>query len=213
LVYEYINGESIRAVFDQLTLEDRLNAAGQLGGWVKGLHDLPLPAGGPFDDDWSGFQHFLENQRARPVNRHNLPAHLSSQIEQFIPPIEELLNNNDRLHLIHADLTGDHLLGQWINGRWQASALIDFGDARTGNFYYELAALHLDMFQCDRRLLSAFLKDYGLTPTVDFSRLALSFCLLHEFEVLDGISLRFPVVNDLVSLQDLADLLFSLPPG
>jgi hygromycin-B 7''-O-kinase len=39
--------------------------------------------------------------------------------------------------------------------------LIDFGDAMVGDLHYELAALHLDLFDCDKRLLRQFLDHYG----------------------------------------------------
>ena len=55
---------------------------------------------------------------------------------------------------------------------WTSLAIIDFGDARIGDIYTELNALHLDLFARDKRLLSAFLDAYGMDPWLaeDFAR-------------------------------------------
>ena len=54
------------------------------------------------------------------------------------------------------------------------------GDAMIGNLYYELAAMHLDLFKGDRRLLAAYLDSYGLDEAARHSlpRRAMSMALL-----------------------------------
>ena len=187
LGYTCLEGESIRADFERISLADKRIVAGQLGSWVRAFHQLPLDENGPFEVGWNEFCQFLENQRAGCASRQSawgsLPPHLTAQIEGFLPPVSQLIDRQIRPHLIHADLTADHLIGSFRAGQWIPRGLIDFGDARTGSLYYELAALHLDLLHCDRRLLAVFLDNYGFSPPPDFPSRALACCLLHEFNV------------------------------
>ena len=110
---------------------------------------------------------------------------------------EEIIDPSLPPTLIHADITRDHILGQIQKGHWQTQALIDFGDAMIGDIFYELAALHLDVFQRDRRLLRPFLDSYGLSDQqkVDFPHKAMSVALLHQFNI----------------FHDLQDWIFEVP--
>ncbi len=212
LVYGYIAGESMGQVFARLSQAEKIAAAEQLGGWVRALHELPLPASGPFEPDWAGFCRFLAEQRASCAARQaawgNLAPDLVAGLADFLPPGgEDWYLPGVHPHLIHADLTADHLFGRADISGWQACALIDFGDARTGSLEYELAALQLSLFQGDRRLLAAFLAAYGFTPPPGFAQRALAFCLLHQFDVL---SEQPATVQSANSLPQLAERLFGV---
>ncbi len=204
----YLDGESIQAGFERISMEDKQAMAGQLGSWVRKLHQLPLNENGPFETGWDGFEQFLENQRAGCASRQSawgslLPL-LAAQIDDFLPPVSELVNRDIPPHLIHADLTGDHLIGSFNGGHWIPRGLIDFGDARTGNLYYELAALHLDLLRSDHRLLAIFLNSYGFSPPPDFPRRALAYCLLHEFNVFPSLASWDPSWLAAQNLDELA---------
>ena len=217
LVFQFLEGTSFGEAFGGPLKTEKLGEAPvtqgiarQLGTWVRALHNLPLPEAGPFETSWSGFERFLAGQWAGCAARHatwgSLPPHLVAQIDAFLPPLSALLDPSIRPHLIHADLTADHLLGQVVDGRWRSLGLIDFGDARTGNLEYELAALHLDLFHGDRQMLAVFFSSYGFTPPADFPRRALAYCLLHQFD------LFAPFAGQIRSTQlaDLADELWSI---
>jgi hygromycin-B 7''-O-kinase len=211
LIFEYLEGHSIAADFASLALSQKLEIARRLGGWVRALHDLPLPQAGPFEHNWDGFENFLTARNQKSASPHpSLPPTLDSQIPAFLLPPATLIDRFQRPHLIHADLTGDHLLGVREGEQWRPTGIIDFGDARTGNLYYELAALHLDLFQADRRLLAAFLDAYGFQPPPDFARRAMSMCLLHEFDVLAGLRRRFEHEQFPPSLEELTIKVWSV---
>ena len=114
--------------------------------------------------------------------------------------------------MIHADLTADHLLGRLENGQWTPLGLIDFGDAMIGNLYYELLALYLDMFRCEKPLLRAFLETYGLDESArrQFPQKAMTTLLLHRFNVPYGIAAHYPAALKAPTLDDLAILLWDL---
>jgi hygromycin-B 7''-O-kinase len=194
LIYEFIQGTSFGEVIDQIEPADRLRVARQVGGWVRALHSLPIPPGGPFPADFHFHLSFLEAQRSGSVERHRtwgtLPERLLPEIEGYLLPTDALLLPGERPHIIHADLTADHLLGRLDGGCWTSLAMIDFGDAITGGLFYELAALHFGLFACDRVLLEAFLAAYGYNgPTgADFARRAMTCSLLFEFNLLNGLA-------------------------
>ena len=73
--------------------------------------------------------------------------------------------------------------------RWRPIGVIDFGDAMVGDRLYELVALNLGLFRCDKRLLGIFLDTYGFDLALrrDFVRRAMSLTLLHEFNVLSSV--------------------------
>lgn len=214
LIFEYLDGIRIGQVWGELDESEKMRLAGKLGIWVRALHRLRLPdeilryAG---RDD---FGRFIAVQRegcaARQAAWGSLPAHLVAQIDEFLPSQAALVESSLASCLIHGDLTADHLIGHLEGGRWRTLGLIDFGDARLGNLYYELVALHLDLFQGDRQCLAAFLRSYGLIPREDFPRLALSYCLLHQFDVFAAAFDRSPLLRGAKTLEDLAEGLWRL---
>jgi Ser/Thr protein kinase RdoA (MazF antagonist) len=212
LIFNFLEGKSYGEVRQQLTQANQTRLASQLGGWVQAIHALPVPPDGPFENTWAGYAAFLSRQsedcRARLAVWASLPDRLLSQVEDYLLPVADLINLSTRPHIIHADLTGDHLLGQVTEGRWITRGLIDFGDARIGNIFYELPALHLDFFQGDLRMLSAFLEGYSFVPPPDFPRRALSFCLLHEFDLFTSPVITTPLLQKCLTLADLAEHLW-----
>jgi aminoglycoside phosphotransferase (APT) family kinase protein len=218
LIFEYIPSASLREVYDELPPAEKEQIASDLGWITRCIHELSLGGSRIFKESWQGYAGFLERQTAGCQQKQqawgSLPAHLIDQIGDYLLPPEELIDWSRKPHLIHADLTQDHLLGSWDGRRWQTRTLIDFGDARVGDLLYELAALHLDLFQLDTRLLGTFLSAYGgpLAVQTDFPRRALSTALLHEFDVFAGLSRRHPGIKEARSLAELAELIWVLGP-
>lgn len=190
LIYEYLPGESFGEAYDRLDEACRAEFARQMGRIVKALHGLPLTGRSAFGDRLDGYANLIRSQAVTCTPRlrqwASLPPDLIAQVDSYLLPVEDLIDFSARPHLIHADLTGDHLLGFAVGRRWSTSGLIDWGDAMTGNILYELVALHLDMFRGDPVMLAAFLDTYQLPPSYrqDFARKAMCLTLLHRFDVL-----------------------------
>lgn len=214
LVFTYIPGRSLGEQIGLVSYPDRLRIAGEMGALIRRLHELPLVDSLVFPNRHTEHLQFLENQHANCLHNHRawgtLPAHLLNQIEAFLPTPAQLIDTCRPPHLIHADLTLDHLLGKIVDGHWKTLALIDFGDAMTGDLLYELAALHLDLFQTDPRLLGVFLDHYGLPAEerANLPRRAMAMALLHQFDVLAALPAEL-LVSD--SLDALAQRLWTLP--
>ena len=202
LIFDYVPGDSIGEVYAQICWDDKLALAHQLGGITRQLHSLKIEDS-PFAKSQSrgSYLEFLEVQRSICTSNHqkwnSLPQRLIAQISDYLLSPEEIIDPSLPPRLIHADITRDHILGQIQKGHWQTQALIDFGDAMIGDIFYELATLHLDVFQRDRRLLRPFLDSYGLSDQqkVDFPHKAMSVALLHQFNI----------------FHDLQDWIFEVP--
>ena len=216
LIYKYVDGVSLGEVMDQLALAERMSLAAQLGRIVHQFHSLPIGGSQIFTPSWQGYAEFLSLQAASCRSNHqawgSLPVHLIDQIEDYLLPTEKLIDLNRQPHLIHADLTRDHLLGRLVGDEWQKLALIDFGDARVGDLLYELVALHLDLFAGDPRLLRVFLDAYGSDLVYDneFPQKALSTALLHEFDVIGGLAQWYPGWQDIRTLPELGVLVWKI---
>ncbi len=225
LVFSYLPGISIGQVFDQIGEKSKIKMAYDLGKWVRRLHSLDLSSFAEPQPGWEPYQSFLDGQKINCSARHaqwgSLPQPLQAQIEAYVASVAYDDPFEKHGHLIHADIHPDHLVGELIQDEWRTRGVIDFGDARIGNFYYELAAVHLELFGGDKRLLRAFLDGYGLrvegeltgVSQVDFSYQALSTALLHQFNVFEIVAHTISGLAESESLDQLADSLFNLNTG
>jgi hypothetical protein len=211
IVYLYLPGASLEEMAGQISEEDWQAIACEMGVTLRRLHALPLTGSAVFPPNLDAYCALLAAQRAACTANHyawgSLPSHLVDQIEGFLPPLDDLVDRTCPAHLIHADLTRDHLLGRIVEGRWQTLGLIDFGDAMTGDLSYELAALQLDMFRGDRRLLNIFLDAYGLdvVQRSGLARRAMATALLHQFDVFCLLPRK---LLHMQTLEELADVLW-----
>jgi aminoglycoside phosphotransferase (APT) family kinase protein len=219
LIFDGIPGVSIGQVRQQLSERSLVEAAGQMGVFMNSLHSvtatglpiIPMPGG---EMTWSGFVDFLKTQSENCHTNHegwsDLPPQVLDQVQDYLLPVGELLDFASPPHLIHADLTGDHLLGRVLVGAdWDSLAIIDWGDARVGNILYELVALHIDLFQADKSLLYSCLKNYRLPDFYkqDFAHKALCMVLLHQFPMPAQI---YAPHGGVKTLPELADRLFGI---
>jgi len=91
----------------------------------------------------------------------SLPAHLLDQIPDFLATHGPV----DGRSLVHGDLMDLHV----FVAAGALSGIIDWGDAVAGEPAYELAKLHLDLFELDKGLLAACLDAYGWVPAPDLA--------------------------------------------
>ncbi len=228
LVFEHIPGASLSQVRREISDTDGLQIARQMGQFMKELHDQTSRAQldgltDAMSSKWDEYVAFLETQRANCLANHqrwqDLPAQLVRGMADFLPPVEQLVELSAPRHLMHADLTGDHLLGRLLPrsagshgeaGRgWESLAVIDWGDCRVGNILYELVALHLDLFEGDKRYLRECLDTYGLPSFYqeDFPRKALATVLLHQFPMPATV---YAPHHEAGSLEELAERIFGV---
>jgi hypothetical protein len=217
LVFDHIEGVSIGQIRERITYEDCCLVASQIGTYIHQLHaltaSLTIELPNTILPSKATYTSFLQRQSDNCITNHrewkDIPLHLHDQLADFVLPVNNLIDDSTPAHLIHADLTSDHLLGSLVNGRWQSRAIIDWGDARTGNMLYELVALHLDLFHADKQLLRICLEAYNAADFFrnDFPRKALSMVFLHQFPMPAWV---YEPYQGAKSLQELAEGLFAI---
>jgi hygromycin-B 7''-O-kinase len=208
LIFEYLPGVSIAEVYSRVPDEDKLSFARWLGESLPPMHRLKVSNGTAFPR--------LNEELVKgwfstrwPGDRAAWPAHLAAQVEPYLLANAPCLQADSNC-FIHADLTQDHFLGNFSAGHFSLLGVIDFGDAMLGNIYYELAALHLDLFDCDKRLLAEFLQAYGLPPDRDFVRKGMTTSLLHQFDVYGPLFSWKPELRAAQTLDELANRLWKV---
>jgi hygromycin-B 7''-O-kinase len=214
LIFEYMDGESFGEAYECISLHDRLAIAHRLGELVCRLHQLPLTNTSLLLPTWDAFTNTLEAQRVTCAQRqlawHTLPTHLINQIEGYLPPLAELIDRTQPPTFMHGDITGDHVFCRIMEGHWEIKGLIDYGDALVGDPAFELIALHLDAFRCDKRLLAAYLNSYGVSHSEwhGMVKHIMSLTLLHQFDVLSIVRKHHPQITQFNTVEDLAECLW-----
>lgn len=200
LITERLPGTAWRDA--DLTNEQVRGIAHQLGQIMRVVHDLvPGASEEPRPDeacdlpgDWASdhADQVVDRQRSRGSLHERMITEIPTYVRGLPDPAER--------RLLHADLTRDHVFV--ADGR--LVGVIDWGDAMVADRYYELAALHLDLFVQDTSVLQEFLDGYGWHPPADFEHRALGLALLHQFDVFASTSTEHD------SLPELASALFGI---
>lgn len=147
-----------------LDADARLAVARALGRQVARIQRLPT-AGVADHDDW------LTGEVRAALARSSLPSHLVPEVDGFLAslgPFERVVVHGD-LMFRHVFVAEDRLAG-----------IIDWGDAIVTDRHYELAKLHLDLFDGDRALLAAFLEAAAWPVGPDFARRSLAMALYRQ---------------------------------
>lgn len=210
LVFDYFPGVSFGEVYEEMSSVDKLTLARWLGTSLHRMHTVKVSSKTALPHLTMGMLNAWKARR-KGEGWPGWPAHLASQVNGYLAAGGAAVTRLP-LHFIHADLTGDHLLGRWKKRTWKTLGIIDFGDAMLGNIYYELAALHLDLFASNRHLLAAFLETYSLSDEErqDFTRRAMSVALMHQFDVIAPLFARQPKLRRVRTLEALADRLWNV---
>jgi len=219
LVTSVLPGTSLGEVREAVSYADYEAIVGWLGRQMRAFYALPLPDTGELSASWERFTDFMSRRRAACVEHHRrwstLPEHLLEQIEEYVLPVEALIDRSAAPRLLHADLNEDHVLGQFAAGRWIASGMIDFADVLVGDPLYDLIALHIGLAHCDKHLLRIFLvaSGQGRLPR-RFVHRAMSYTLLFEHNALGQVLTEYPATREASSLAELATALWDLEqPG
>ncbi len=181
IVLTYVTALPVIRVFDKLTRDDMTRTCQFLVEWMPQLHQL-TPTG---PHTWHEFEHFIAKQRRSCRSRHQewqlLSPNLIAELDDYLPRDARELFRHARDQspvYLHGDLSDEQVLGvlvdsnehvinidprgAWPEGvKWKPVSLIDFGDTLVGDTAYELVAIHLALFRCDKQLLAEFVKVNG----------------------------------------------------
>ncbi|MBA2641875.1 MAG: aminoglycoside phosphotransferase family protein [Actinobacteria bacterium] len=203
LLLEQLRGRDLAAAHPGLDRDTLRSLAGWLGRFCRALHSVPLPATGYLRSSWDQFRTFVAERREEVIVRGSepprLPPHLQAQLEDWLPPVETLLDTGRPPVLLHGDLHDHHVLGTTEGGAFRPTGVIDFTDTLVGDPYYELGPLFIHTLRADPQLLGAWLEETNLPSpgALGFPSRALAYTILHEFDPVRRL------VNDLEPLPTL----------
>jgi hypothetical protein len=143
---------------------DRHRIAAALGGQVARLQRL-RGDGLARHEDWP------RAQMAAALARSSLPRHLVHAVGDFLAA-----SGSFERVVVHGDLMPRHVFVD----RGRLVGIIDWGDAIVTDRHYELAELHLDLFDGDAALLGTFLDAADWPTGPDFARKALATALQRQ---------------------------------
>ncbi len=139
----------------------RLRGAAELGEKVRQLWSLR-------PNDVPVLERMPVPALTEAAQRSSLPARLIARISGFLAGLGSF-----GTAFVHGDLMHRHV---FVAGG-QLVGIIDWGDAALADPHYELAKLHLDLFDGDKALLRAFLEASGWQAGPDFAHKALALAL------------------------------------
>jgi len=166
LIMTRLKGRLAKEIWPDISIQNRIDIATELGSALKRLHSLNSSATLPaLYQDWQGFlqrqlNSCIDRQRengANPEWLKSLPEYISDRID--------LLDSEGKPVLLHGDIHLGNLMLIQNKGRWQISGLFDFGDAFHGNAEYDFVAPGVLMIQGNRELQRAFLLAYGYSES------------------------------------------------
>ena len=185
LAVEFCAGCPLDELQAEMTQAALLEVAAQTGRMVRRLHAVdpePLAA----IDKGEGWDALVDRRR-----REVLPEMIERGliVPGIAPELEALLDEAVAASraaarvVVHGDLNAEHLLMEERDGRWNVSALIDFGDARIGVPDYEWMPLWLGLCNRDVAVMRAFLEAYDPRLLADgaLGRRVAAWTLLHDF--------------------------------
>ena len=188
--------------YAELSTEQRLSVAAELGRQIRRVHALS-PSGIATHEHWPA------PSVAAAALHSSLPPHLIAQIDDYLAR----LGSFDRV-FVHGDLMHRHVFVE--HGR--LAGMIDWGDAMVTDRHYELAKLHLDLFNGDKALLRAFLEASDWPAGEDFPQRTMALALYrqaqgraqhHTMDVFHTLPALLPLAG-IGTLDELATELFAV---
>jgi len=180
LVVSFLPGEAWREAGRRVPPIQAAGIMTELGHIIRAGHDIRLPSSGSWPAA-SAWELLVQSRLARAGDDLRHGTHLFGAI---IEEIEFMLSrwkwHGEPVHLLHSDLTEDHLLIAESHGNWSITGLIDWADAEVGPRVYDWVALWFSICRREPALFRAFLRGYGAPPEVDVRQLA-AMTFLHRF--------------------------------
>jgi aminoglycoside phosphotransferase len=180
-----------------LTSEEHLALAAEVGREIGRLHTLPIPDGLPLVDP-------ADLDIAEGVGRSSLPEHLRHQAPGYV----QRLGPMDPV-VVHSDLCAMHVFVE--HGRM--SGIIDWGETAVADRHHELIQVYRDLCACDPERFRAFLDAADWPVADDFAQRTLGHALVRQsrgrrIDVFLPVAARYPL-DEVATLDDLAELLFA----
>lgn len=185
LITRYCPARSYSEIRQELTHDNAMALARQLGQIVRALHALDTSqlASAATERTWNDV---VFERRSAAVGELVAAGVLNPGIQDSLDMLlDEVIADapsGERV-VAHGDLGPDHVLCARTEGGWRIEALIDFGDAKIGVREYEWMPVWMGFCRRNPVLARGFLDGYdpGLLHDAAFPSRAVAWTLLHDF--------------------------------
>ena len=166
-VTNYLPGSSVGAFRDEPDIADLHR---QMGGLLRRLHAIRLPAFGHFDahgiidpeTDHASYMRKVAAHAFGQFRRYGADPELADRLETCVAARAAIFTHSSGAVFAHDDLNPNNVLAQrGADGRLQLTGLIDFGNARAADAVFDLAKT---IFICEHEAPgsgTAILEGYG----------------------------------------------------
>lgn len=213
-VMDHVPGKRLADVWTDVPRKDQVDISEHLGRMVRVLHGVPLDGFqtllARMSDSVEAWGDFVHGRSMACLDdfqrRGGMPAHLLSQVPDYLAAAAPLFPVDFTPVLMHGDVTEDHVLLSQIEGHWRITGFIDYGDALVGHSEYEFTCVHLGPFARDGQLTRLFLAAYGWDcwDAERFGRRMMAYCVIHPWFRFDDYIEELGGVEAVRSLQQLA---------
>ena len=216
LVMEHCPGLTLEALRPEISREEVMSIAAQIGDATRALHQTGVDKleGADAGESWDA----LVARRRREVlpelvGRGLVISEVAEVLAGTLDYVIDHSMSKPRV-VVHGDLESDHILLSRVNGEWRVSSMIDFGDARVGVRDYEWMPLWLGLFDRDIDEMRAFIESYDQTLLADntFPRRIMGWTLLHDFGT-DAVAELFQRTNTPTPLETFNELCKTVWPS
>jgi hygromycin-B 7''-O-kinase len=166
LVSTRLPGSPLDQVWPLLGPEEKDALAGELGGLLRGLHQIPINGLRPGGIVW---EEFCENAIASWTARRDLqrlPAPLRADGPRFLAQVNPR-STPAPLVLLHGDLAPENMLVEHGAEGWRISGVLDFGNAMTGDPLFDLTAPTVLLAPGQAEIVGRILASCGGPPALD----------------------------------------------
>ena len=203
LVIEHCPGLTLEALRPEISREEVVPIAAQMGAVTRSLHQTGVDKleGADAGESWDDLVARRRREVLPELVRRGLVTY---EVAEGLAGILDYVIDQSKLAprvVVHGDLESDHILLTRTNGEWRVSSVIDFGDARVGVRDYEWMPLWIGLFDRNVDEMRTFVKSYDQSLLADeaFPRRLVGWTLLHDFgtdavaELLDRTDTPTPV--------------------
>lgn len=189
-----LEGTSLEQIWLSTDFETKKSILHNIGMLMKEVHSLNLNKLTGLPDDWNSF---IKNQLANYKERHTrnaMPEWFLSQLECYVNDNIYLLAQHSKSVFLTGEYTPFNLLVQNINGIWDLTAMIDFGDAMIGIKEYDLLGPLLFLCEGNKELVQTLLSAYGYSEkdfNKKFRKRLMLLAILHRYSNLNT-QIRIP---------------------
>ena len=161
LLTSFIPGQMLTRLWPQLSRPDQIRLAHQHGALMRALHNIPTQSA-TLAIDWPGRLARQRAEAAAAMSHAGVASSLIADLDRFLDQTAPLHRPDEPDVLLQGDLSHVNLLVTQIEGQYQISGQVDFGDTTVGQAAHEFISPLVHDHQGDREVLQAFFQGYEL---------------------------------------------------